>query len=79
MNPEPRAITKDPKCIVGSKTVHGFYKDLVYYSVNSLLPFFEIRAGFHVERCQIRSVLILLQPNFHLSAVHFPDLYSAYD
>lgn len=55
--------------------MHGLYKDLVY-----CLPCFEIGAGFRVERCQIRSVLILLQPSFHLSALHFPDLlYSVYD
>jgi hypothetical protein len=59
--------------------MQGLYKDLAYCSVNSLFPCFEIGAGFRVERCQIRSVLILLQPNLHLSAVHFPDLYSVYD
>jgi len=60
--------------------MHGLYKDLAYCSVNPMLPCFEIGAGFHVERCQIRSVLILLQPNFNLSAVHFADLLcSAYD
>lgn len=75
INPEPRTVTKDPKYIVGSKTMQGLYTDLAYCSVNSLFPCFEIGSGFHVERCQIRSVLILLQPNFHLSAVHFPDLH----
>ena len=59
--------------------MQGLYKDSAYCIVNSLLPCFEIEAGFHVERCQIRSVLILLQPSFHLSAVRFPDLYSVYD
>jgi len=79
MNPESRTITKDPKYIVGSKTMQGLYKDLAYCSVNFLLPCFEIGAGFHVERCQIPSVLISLQPSSHLSAVHFHDLYLVYD